>query len=362
MLHLASLTAGLTFDAWVHAHGKVYATEAARLHAASNFAANERRIAAHNADAHTWQMGHTQFSDLSDAEFASRVHRPGMARGGSPLSAASAAAAPAQPPVDWTTKGAVTPVKDQGHCGACWSFATTANIEGAYAIASGTLLELSNQDVLSCMSSGSPIAGHGFTCGCSGGDPYGVFTWVKDHGIELWSKTPYTNVTANCDGMNDPSPANCDCGETGLPPCPAHPKCPDECAATTRAPVVGVTGYTQLPAGGDAENTTLLASVAAGPVTALVDCEAPLFKNYKSGIIDGPCDGIHNHVVLIVGFGEEGGVPYWKVKNSFGQQWGEEGYVRIARGKGLCGIGGEQYVPTGAHKWSGEGAVTVESA
>ena len=87
MLHLASLTAGLTFDAWVHAHGKVYATEAARLHAASNFAANERRIAAHNADAHTWQMGHTQFSDLSDAEFASRVHRPGMARGGSPLSA-----------------------------------------------------------------------------------------------------------------------------------------------------------------------------------------------------------------------------------------------------------------------------------
>ena len=153
------------------------------------------------------------------------------------------------------------------------------------------------------------------------------------------------------------------CGETGAPTCPVVTKCPDACDASVRKPVVTVEGYTQLPGG--QENTTLLEAVARGPVTALVDCEATLFKNYKSGIINGPCEGLHNHVVLIVGYGEEGGVPYWKVKNSFGQAWGEEGYVRIARNKDLCGIGGEPYVPTGAKAWAGSrrtGAHTVESA
>ena len=130
-----------------------------------------------------------------------------------------------------------------------------------------------------------------------------------------------------------------------------HPKCPDACHPDVRRPAVTVEGYTALPGG--QENTTLLQAVARGPVTALVDCEASLFKNYKSGIIDGPCEGIHNHVVLIVGFGEEAGVPYWKMKNSFGAAWGEDGYVRIARGRDLCGIGGEPYVPTGAKAWGG---------
>lgn len=116
-----------------------------------------------------------------------------------------------------------------------------------------------------------------------------------------------------------------------------------------RKPRVTVTGHVQVSG---PENSTVLAAVAQGPLTALLDCEAALFKNYKSGIIGADpksqCDGIHNHVILLVGYGTEHGVNYWKVRNSFGTDWGEDGYVRIVRDRNMCGLGGEQYAPTGA--------------
>ena len=95
----------------------------------------------------------------------------------------------------------------------------------------------------------------------------------------------------------------------------------------------------------------MIAAVAKAPVVALVDCEAKAFKNYKSGIITTCDGGLHNHVVLIVGYGVENGVKYWRVKNSFGQQWGEAGYVRIERDTNQCGIGGELYTVVGAKAW-----------
>merc|ERR1712216_573656 len=132
-----------------------------------------------------------------------RISLPLLARHHPTTPVVSMSTSPAPASVDWVAAGKVSPVKDQGKCGACWSFGTIGAIEGAYAISSGKLLELSNQDLLSCMSKGSPlnVKEDGFACGCSGGDPDGAFRWVHTNGIELWSDRPYTNETKNCDGM-----------------------------------------------------------------------------------------------------------------------------------------------------------------
>ena len=121
-------------------------------------------------------------------------------------------------------------------------------------------------------------------------------------------------------------------------------------------PAVTVSGYKQLTDGhGPIENTTIIAAVSQAPVVALVDCEAKAFKNYKSGIISTCTEGLHNHVVVIVGYGEENGMKYWRVKNSFGSSWGEKGFVRIQRDKNMCGIGGELYTVQGAKAWPASG-------
>jgi len=256
--------------------------------------------------------------------------------------------------------GKVTPIKDQGHCGACWSFATAAAVESSFAIASDTLESLSPQDLISCMSKGSPLnnaSEDGFACGCSGGDPDAAFRWIRRNGLETWQRRPYTPSTQSCDGMYNLSRANCNCDEgQGTPACPAKPACPDACAATERRPAVTVEGYDRLDTSHPIENTTMMIEVSKAPLVALVDCEAKAFKNYRSGIIStcAASEGLHNHVIVVVGFGTEGGMDYWTVKNSFGQQWGEEGYVRIQRGHNMCGLGSELYAVRGAAKWTGE--------
>ena len=115
---------------------------------------------------------------------------------------------------------------------------------------------------------------------------------MRRNGIETWATRPYTAGPEVCDGMKDLNKAQCNCDEQGAPACPAKPRCPDACPMKARKPAVTVSGYKQLP--GMQENTTMLAAVAVQPVVALVDCEAAPFKNYKSGIIDVPCEGIHN--------------------------------------------------------------------
>lgn len=358
----------LGFEQWRREYGKVYPHAAAEAQGRANWQHAQAAITEHNSQGLSWQMGHTQFSDLSDEQFTERLgHGLAESRGARLAAVATvasssgdglvaggeAAPAAAVSSIDWVAAGKVTPVKNQGHCGACWAFATVAALESSYAIATSSLRNLSTQDLLSCMSHGSPLNNHsedGFACGCSGGDPDAAFRWMRRNGIETWDLRPWTNNTASCDGMYDPSPANCDCGGGGGDPaCPAKPKCPDACPAAQRKPLATLEGYTHI--GGGVENTTVIAAVSKAPVVALVDCEAKAFKNYKSGIISTCDSGLHNHVVLIVGFGEENGMKYWRVKNSFGQAWGEKGYVRIQRDTNMCGIGGELYTVVGAKPW-----------
>ncbi len=94
--------------------------------------------------------------------------------------------------IDWRTKGAVTPVADQGQCGSCWAFSTVATLESAHFIRTGELLQLSQQQFVDCAD------GDYGNLGCSGGSPYAAYLYSDAEPIELASEYPYTGVEGTC--------------------------------------------------------------------------------------------------------------------------------------------------------------------
>ena len=115
----------------------------------------------------------------------------------------------------------------------------------------------------------------------------------------------------------------------------------DPCSNRTARHVAFLTGHTDV-----APNSTaaLLAAVAKGPVSVAIEADQAAFQGYAGGVFDAPCGTKLDHGVLVVGYGTDAGKDYWTVKNSWGAQWGEQGYIRMARGggadagAGLCGI------------------------
>lgn len=200
-------------------------------------------------------------------------------------------------PIDWTTKGAVTPVTEQGTCGSCYTFSCTGAIEGAWFLSKKMLVPLSQQQVVDC------------TNGCSGGYMTECFEYAKA-GLCPSSEYPYKGRNGQC--------------------------------KTTCSNKIVVNGYRTIPVGNE---TALFEALLKGPVSVAVQANLPSFLFYQKGIYsDARCTGRLDHAMLLVGAGSENGVPFWKVKNSWGTDWGEQGYIRIRRGStktspwGVCGI------------------------
>jgi len=213
---------------------------------------------------------------------------------------------------DWRTKGVVNPIQNQGQCGSCWTFSTIAVIESAYAIKTGKLQKLSEQEIVDC-SHGCVLEDGQQVCnqGCNGGWMWSALTDIISwKGEELETDYPYTATTDTC----------------------------KRSAAKTLDPL---SNYTCL-SGPKLANETEMAAflVANGPLSIAMD--AGILQSYSSGIINpGPNDCSKtslDHAIVIVGFGVDGALPFWIVRNSWGTSWGEEGYFRIIRGKGACGL------------------------
>jgi cathepsin L len=258
------------------------------------FKDNLEFIQSHNAENHTYTLGVNEFTDLSHEEFVAtyvgKLHneKPDIPS----VESVEEVTGPVPNDVDWRSKGAVNPVRNQGQCGSCWAFAAVAALEGATKVGpKGTLPVLSEQHLVDC-------AGSAGNHGCSGGLPSNALNWAsRNGGVCSGSSYPYTGRDGRC---------NTGCSKS----------------ATTSG------------AGGVASSDSGLTGALNGrPVAVAIVASGRPFQSYSSGVFSGPCPGNLDHAVTAVGFTGNAYI----VRNSWGSSWGQGGYIMMARAN-TCGI------------------------
>ncbi|KAE8659876.1 Cysteine proteinase RD21a [Hibiscus syriacus] len=293
------------FESWGDQHGKTYSSEEDKSYRLKVFEDNYAFVTQHNDMSNSsYSLALNAFADLTHHEFkasrlglsadATEFRRPNL---GEPVLVRDIPAS-----VDWRKKGAVTQVKDQGSCGACWSFAATGAMEGVNKIVTGSLVSLSEQELVDC--------DRKYNTGCEGGLMDYAYKFVIDnHGIDTEEDYPYQGreKTCNKDKM--------------------------------KRRVVTIDDYADVPMNNEKQ---LLQAVATQPVSVGICGSERAFQLYSKGIFTGPCSTSLDHAVLIVGYGSENGLDYWIVKNSWGSRWGMNGYIHMIRNsgnsEGVCGI------------------------
>jgi len=256
----------------------------------------------------TYKLGLNAFSAMTNEEFSSiklGFTAKTLRLMGSTKNFAKLPTAKLRETVDWSTKGAVQRVKNQGSCGSCWAFSAVGALEGLSAIKGGKLQDFSEQELIDCSRSYGNM-------GCNGGLMTSAFKYVKDKGLSVQSAYPYKGVDAQCKA-------------------PAGSK-------------YKISGFANVPANSAAQ---LKAALARQPVSVAVQADQAAFRNYRSGVVTSGCGSALNHGVLAVGY-ETSGTPYYKVKNSWGTAWGDQGYIKIGitEGAGVCGIQKDASYPT----------------
>lgn len=296
-----------SFTHWAKFHGKVYQpTE--RDYRNSVFNTNVERIYLHNRFANaSWTMALNKFADMTAREWSSKYL--GLAKNmyaNRTYSPVAASALPAS--VDWTEQGAVTPVKNQGQCGSCWAFSATGALEGAWFLKNGSLFNVSEQQLVDCSSAQGSIGD-----GCNGGLMDDAFEYVIENGLTTDEAYPYTASVR---------------------------KGPNACEASSKAKVITASGFTDVVPNSE---TALMTALTEQPVSVAVEADQGSFQFYSSGVMTAACGTQLDHGVLAVGYGTLGSKDYYKVKNSWGEDWGMKGYILLGRGnafstQGQCGI------------------------
>jgi C1A family cysteine protease len=291
------------FEDWKVTHGKAYQTELENRYRFSVFSQNYMNIQLRNKKNRTVVLGVNKFADLTNEEFTANhlskyVPKPNTKNLRPTLP--NTDDLPVE--IDWVAKGAVTPVKNQGQCGSCWAFSTTGSVEGAWFLKTGNLVSLSEQQLVDC-------SGSQGNQGCNGGMmDYGFQYIIQNGGICGEDSYPYTAQDGNC---------------------------------TKCTPVAKISSYKDVTPNSD---SALQVAVALQPVSVAVEADGMDWQFYSGGVVTDTCGTNLDHGVLVVGYGTDSSAgDFWKVKNSWGPDWGENGYIRIGRGSkfdpnGECGI------------------------
>uniref|UniRef100_UPI00358E2A54 procathepsin L-like n=1 Tax=Myxine glutinosa TaxID=7769 RepID=UPI00358E2A54 len=330
--HIPDPALNPSWETWKQYYGKEYsATEENQRHLV--WEKNLERILKHNLQyslgKHSWTMEMNKFGDMIPEEFHKTMN--GYRHPAGKLHGAHATFLPPiffhpPPSIDWRDYGFVTKVKDQGSCGSCWAFSSTGALEGQVARyrhslksaspshrnmantrEKATLVSLSEQNLVDC----SRTEGNE---GCGGGWMDQAFMYIRDNnGIESEQSYPYS-------ARDD-----------------------QQCLFDPRLSVASLSTYVDIPK--DNETALKMAVASEGPVSVAIDASNPSFQFYSSGVYFEPnCNSSFlNHAVLAVGYGkveqEQNGHKYWIIKNSWSRDWGDNGYILMARGRNNnCGI------------------------
>jgi len=280
---------------------KNYASQAERFHRLSVFVENIERVRKMNLEHGDPVFGVTKFMDLTPAEFKAQY---------------LTLTVPADPPVfekasidkhaqvpasfDWrqaNISGVISAVKNQEQCGSCWAFSTAESVESAWVLAGNSPQVLSPQQIVDCDTTDD---------GCNGGLPSNAYQYViKAGGLETEAAYPYTAVDGTCNFQKNKV-------------------------------VSSITKWVSVSTTAAQEDTDMLNYVAnTGPVSVCVDA-AP-WQYYTGGVLK-TCGRTIDHAVQATGYGTQQGLPVWNVRNSWGADWGENGYIWLKRGVNLCQI------------------------
>ena len=277
--------------------GISYATREEYEFRKSVFENNVARIEAHNSDPEaSFEMGLNHMSDWTDAEFEYLL---------GDISELEPSPEPEDEvinmtAIDWRKKGGVSPVKNQGHCGSCWSFSATGQIESSYLVHKKQKVSLSEQQLVSCANKD----------GCGGGDKASAMRYTESHPLTTESDYKYDAKSESCNHSKE-----------------SHGK-------------YKARDVKHLASG----NNGLYKGLQTQPVSVSVKADTH-WHQYKSGVMKCPASSGHNHAILAVGWGSDSQGGYWIVKNSWGTGWGEKGYIRLRQDHD-CNVTTSLYIAT----------------
>ncbi|XP_034104195.1 procathepsin L-like [Drosophila albomicans] len=291
------------FNAFKLKQHKIYKDSTEELKRLQIFVENKKLIDRHNkryeAGKESYKMGVNKFTDLTQEEFKTLVLtnlNPADAQEGIDYIYNPSAKTSLPSSVDWRLSGAVNPVKNQGSCGSCWAFSAVGSLESHNFINLNQRVSLSEQNLVDC-TRGYPY----YNQGCGGGWPIEALNYVRDNGgINTESSYPYEGEDKSCRYNKNNIGSK-------------------------------ISAVIQIASGDEAA----LASAVAkkGPISVCVD--ASLFQYYQSGVFNEPsCSQSTNHCIVVDGYGTDSvGGDYWLARNSWGENWGEIGYIRMARNR-----------------------------